>query len=190
MRGCSHVFDVDQFVADCQSALAEDRPTLAIKEVLERTMSSAREVVAALGEPDVSDITVLYSGDDLTVLNAVWAPCMNLYPHNHNMAAAIGIYGGQEDNTFWRRAPGGLERAGVKELHARDVEVLGPDVIHSVSNPRRAYTAAIHVYLGDYLNAERSEWDPLTFEERPFSLENSRREFARAEAEWNAVRLP
>ncbi|TMC49959.1 MAG: hypothetical protein E6J14_07110 [Chloroflexi bacterium] len=178
------MFEIEQFVADCHTALGETQPSLALKELLERTVERDRDIVAAVGEPAGADLTVLHAAADLTVLNAVWAPRMNLYPHNHNMLAVIGIYGGQEDNTFWRRQAPGLVVNGGTELHVRDAAILGPNVIHSVANPRRAYTAAIHVYAGDYLHAERSEWDPETLEERPFDFENARRVFADANAAW------
>lgn len=178
------MFDVDQFILDCRAAVVEAQPTLALKEVLDRTISNGRQLTLALGEPETADIGVLYSGPDVTILKAVWAPAMHLQPHNHNMAALIGIYGGRENNTFWRRDPAGLARAGGRQLQEREVAVLGPDVIHSVENPCRAYTAALHVYIGDYLAAERSEWDPQTFDERPFNLDRSRQEFAAAEAAW------
>ena len=42
--------------------------------------------------------------DELTVLHVVWAPRMTIYPHDHRMWAAIGIYAGQEDNSFFRRS--------------------------------------------------------------------------------------
>ena len=42
------------------------------------------------------------------VLNVVWAPRMSIYPHDHRMWAVIGIYGGAEDNTLFRRGPQGL----------------------------------------------------------------------------------
>ena len=61
---------------------------------------------------------------------------MALNPHEHRMWAVIGMYGGQEDNAFYRRAPGGLEPSGGKEVPAGDVLVLGDDVIHSVANSR------------------------------------------------------
>jgi hypothetical protein len=35
-------------------------------------------------------------------------------------------------------------------------------IIHSVTNPIRRLTGAIHVYGGDFFHAERSEWDPET----------------------------
>jgi predicted metal-dependent enzyme (double-stranded beta helix superfamily) len=178
------MFEVEQFVADCRAALADSQASLALKDLLERTVAEDREVVAALGEPTSADLVVLHSTPDLTVLNAVWAPRMTLYPHNHKMLAAIGIYGGREDNTFFKRQEAGLVISGGRELHHRDVAILGANVIHAVTNPRRAFTAAIHVYTGDYLHAQRSEWDPDTLEERPFDFENARRVFAEANAAW------
>ena len=77
---------------------------------------------------------------------------------------------------------GGIVRSGGKELDAGDVVVLGRDVIHSVDNPRGAYTAAIHVYGGDFFATPRSEWDPDTLEEKPFDVEHTKQVLAEAEA--------
>jgi predicted metal-dependent enzyme (double-stranded beta helix superfamily) len=38
-------------------------------------------------------------------------------------------------------------------------------------------TAAIHVYGGDIFGVPRSEWDPNTFEERPFDVAAAMRVF-------------
>lgn len=178
------MFSLDQFLDDCRTAVRDAQPSLAVKDLLERTMTLDHDVVVELGEPSTADITVLHGDAEFTVLNAVWAPCMSLYPHDHTMTAVIGIYGGQEDNTFWRRAEAGLTQSGGREIRHREVVVLGPDVIHSVANPKRMYTAGLHVYLGDYLGAKRSEWDPETLEERPASIDNTRRVFAAADAAW------
>ena len=43
---------------------------------------------------------------------------------------------------------------------------LGRDIIHSVTNPIGRLTSAIHVYGGDFFNANRSEWDPESLVER------------------------
>jgi len=98
------------------------------------------------------------------------------------MWAAIGIYGGQEDNAFFRRADDGLVASGGKQLHDGDVILLGDDVIHAVTNPSRGCTGAIHIYGGDFVNQPRSEWDPVTLQERPFDLEHAREQFASANA--------
>ena len=107
---------------------------------------------------------------------------MALNPHDHRMWAVIGMYGGQEDNAFFRRVPGGLEPAGGQELPAGDVLVLGRDVIHSVANSRtRLCGVALHVYGGDFFSVERSEWDFETYQERPRDLERTRRLFEEAQ---------
>ena len=53
-------------------------------------------------------------------------------------------------------------------------------VIHSVTKPLDQITAAIHVYGGDFFAVPRSEWDPHTFEERPYDIEHAREVFERA----------
>ncbi len=122
----------------------------------------------------------------MTILNVVWGPRMTIMPHNHLMWAVIGIYTGREDNIFWRRlpqgAPGRIEAAGAKSIGVRDVEPLGHDIIHTVTNPLPRLTGAIHVYGGDFYAVSRSEWDPETLTERPFDMEKNVRLFEAANA--------
>ena len=98
------------------------------------------------------------------------------------MWAVIGMYGGQEDNAFYRRAPSGLEAAGGRELPAGEVLLLGDDVIHSVANSRREFAVALHVYGGDFFSVDRSEWDFETYREQPRDFERTRRLFEEADS--------
>jgi len=41
----------------------------------------------------------------------------------------------------------------------------------------RALTGAIHVYGGDFLTQERSEWDPGALHERPYDVAKARQLF-------------
>lgn len=164
------MFDVEQFVADCRAALAEDRSAEAVRDVVARAVSEPSAVIDALGEPARGQIQPIYRSSELTVLNVIWAPKMTIFPHNHDMWAVIGIYSGREDNVFWRRLPGDshrVEAAGAKSLCDRDTVPLGRDIIHSVTNPIGRLTGAIHIYGGDFFNANRSEWDPESLLERP-----------------------
>lgn len=106
----------------------------------------------------------------------VWAPEMSFPPHDHRMWALIGVYSGQEDNGFYRRASGGLVAAGGRQLREGDVLALGDDAIHAATNPRRTCTGAIHVYGGAFLTTPRSEWDAANFEERPLDLQTAVRQ--------------
>jgi predicted metal-dependent enzyme (double-stranded beta helix superfamily) len=169
------VFEVDTFVADCEAALPEPQTALAIKELLVRAVAHPSEIDAALGAATKGGFRCLHRSSALTVLQFIWPPGVKLFPHDHRMWAGIGIYGGGEDNTFFRRTPNGVEVSGGKRLKAGAVTLLGDDVIHGVANPSRDYTAAIHVYGGDYFARRRSQWDPITLREEPFDAEAVRR---------------
>jgi predicted metal-dependent enzyme (double-stranded beta helix superfamily) len=160
------VLDVDAFVTECRACLAETEPRLAVADLLERTVDPASECEAAL-PAERAELTTLHHSPDLTVLKVVWAPGMSIWPHDHTMWAAIGIYAGQEDNTFFRRVKGDIELRRTRELSTADVVLLGDDVIHGVHNPLGTCTAAIHVYGGDFFNREMSQWDPETLEPKP-----------------------
>src|ERR1044071_1606175 len=96
------MFDVDALITDCRGALEESDPQRAVRETLLRTLRTPGPAADSLGRNE-GGITVLYNAPDLTVLNVIWAPKMNLLPHDHRMWAVIGIYGGVEDNTLYRR---------------------------------------------------------------------------------------
>ena len=177
---------LDDVVTRCRAAVAEHTPPLAIRDVLDELVADPTALERAVGSIEAGGITPLYNASDLTILRVAWTPGMVLYPHEHKMWAVIGMYGGQEDNAFFRRTPQGLTPSGGRELPAGDVLVMGDDVIHSVANSRREFAVALHVYGGDFFTGERSEWDPDTFEERPRDLELTMRLFEEANARWRA----
>ena len=180
----STTFDVDTFVGECKEAVGEDRPHAAVRDVLDRHLGSgsSRQAVTRALPPEHAGIVPLHVADDLTVLQVVWGPGMRLYPHDHRMWAAIGIYEGAEDNEFFRRAPAGLTSSGGKELHDGDVLVLGDDAVHAVTNPLRSFTGAIHVYGGDFFATPRSQWDMDARDEKPYDFEDTRRLFEESNA--------
>lgn len=172
------MFELDQFIADCRAAVAQDSSHKAVREVVAKAVAEPGAVLKGLGEPKRAALTKLYHGPDLTVLNVVWGPHMTIMPHNHNMWAVIGVYSGREDNIFWRRLPEGrVEAAGAKALSAKDAAPLGPDIIHSVTNPIPRLTGAIHVYGGDFFATARSEWDPESLTEGRYDPEKAMRLF-------------
>ena len=178
------MFGLDRLVADCRAALGSPSAEAAIKEVLTAVAAHPADIEAALGTPRVGGISTLHHSPELTILNVVWAPGMAIYPHDHRMWAIIGLYGGREDNVFYRRNGGRLATAGGRELNVSDVAVLGKNVIHAVANPLRIFTGAIHIYGGDFFGVERSEWTGDTLEERPYDMAHARSVFAEANARW------
>ena len=181
------MFNRDRFIEDCRAALKEINAQAAIRELVARAVRDPAQVVRALGAPQRSGMETIYRADNLTILNLCWGPRMELRPHDHRMWAVIGIYGGREENIFYRRAEKGLTRHGTKELNEKDVIPLGKSIIHSVTNPLDQITAALHVYGGDFFAAPRSEWNPLTFEEAPFDIETTKRSFEEANVRLGTI---
>jgi len=181
------MFDKDRFIEECRAALKESNAHAAIRELVARAVSDPAQVICALGEPKLSGVNTIYKTDDLTILNLCWGPRMVFKPHDHRMWAVIGIYGGREQNIFYRRAAKGLTQHGTKELNTKDVVPLGKSIIHAVTNPLDQITAAIHVYGGDFFATPRSEWNPRTFEEAPYDVEATMRAFEEANKPLGAV---
>ena len=188
------MFQKDRFIEDCKSAVAEGQK--AIRALVLEAVADPSDIISELGEPTKAGVYPLYNGADLTVINFVWAPCMTLLPHNHNMFAVIGIYAGREDNVFWRRIGDGdrkgmgpgIEAAGADSMGPGQVATLGRDIIHSVANPITKLTSAIHVYGGDFFNPPqpRSQWDHETLIEEPWDMNHTRAVFRDAEVRFKA----
>ncbi len=188
------MFEQDRFVEDCRRAVRDGQK--AVREIVLEAVGDPAGIISELGEPTKPGVFPLYQGADVTVINFVWAPCMTLLPHNHNMLAVIGIYSGREDNMFWRRIDGatgngsgpGIEAAGADSMGPGQVATLGRDIIHSVANPIAKLTSALHVYGGDFFNPPepRSQWDHETLTEQPWDMEHTRAVFRQAEIRYNA----
>jgi len=167
------MFDLEQFIADLRAALGE-RSRQALREVVARAVSDPASLLRRIGTPDKAAAEVLHESPDLTVLNVVWAPKYVTLPHDHRMTAVIGIYGGREDNMFWRRAKEprkfAIEPAGGQALGDGDTVLLGRDIIHSVVNPLEKISGAIHVYDGPFMTTPRSMWSAETLAEEPYDV--------------------
>lgn len=181
------MFDKDRFIENCKNAVFEGLTM--IRELVAKAVHDRSGVMAAFGEPVHAGITSLYSSPELTIINFIWAPCMSLMPHNHQMFSVVGIYSGREDNVFWRRTANSIEAKGAKSLAAGEVTVLGWDVIHSVLNPIEKMTCAIHVYGGNFFHPDkpRSEWDHETLIERPWDVGHAKTLFRQAEKRFHTV---
>jgi predicted metal-dependent enzyme (double-stranded beta helix superfamily) len=106
---------------------------LAIKEILDRAVAEPDAVAATLqAKPGVD---VLHRSPDLTVISVLPVGLPATPPHDHRMWALVGIYGGQEDNEFFRRADTGLAESGGRSLRVSDTLAMGDDTIHAIRNP-------------------------------------------------------
>ena len=173
--------DLERFIQECREAARTDTPRQAVAQVVERFVAQPSEMLAMVGEQRPG-VHALHHSPELTIMNVVWAPDMSFPPHDHTMWAVIGIYAGAEDNVFWQRGEDDrVTRQGLVRLEPRHVRVLGDRAIHSVANPLARLTGGIHVYGGDFPNAQgRREWDPATREGREMEPGSTQRRFEEA----------
>lgn len=166
-------FDKDQFIEDCLVAVRGTDAHREVSELVERAVSDPGALEAVIPDRTVSPMmTVWHRSEELTALHIVWPPEVDLFAHDHNMWAVIGIYGGREDNTFYRRrADGRIEVNTGRTLLQKDVISLGSDVVHSVANPTREWTAALHVYGGEFFRTPRTMWMTESLEPVPLDVE-------------------
>ena len=188
------MFEKDKFIDGCVAAVDDGQK--AIREIVLEAVADRDGIIKELGEPPEAGVFPLYKSSDLTIINFVWAPFMTLLPHNHKMFAVIGIYGGREDNVFWRRIKGGfrsdgsagIDAAGAESMGPGQVATMGKDIIHSVANPISKLTSAIHVYGGNFFEppSPRSQWDHETLVEAPWDMDHTRAVFHEAGVRYSA----
>src|ERR1700691_2172877 len=98
----------------------------AVAEIVRRAVAE-RPIVAEPGR-----FQVLHDEPGLTVLHVVVRAGFVSPPHNHRTWAVIGVYNGQEDNSFYKligdsRA---IEPAGGRSVGEGEILTLGTDAIH------------------------------------------------------------
>jgi predicted metal-dependent enzyme (double-stranded beta helix superfamily) len=126
-----------------------------------------------LGTPTKAELELWFADSTVSVFSIVWPPHLITEPHNHCMWATVAVYQGRENNLYWERSDDSIQVVGGESAKAGDVIDLPENAIHPVHNPVGDYTGAIHVYGGDFLNAPRSEWDPLSLSERPRDMDRA-----------------
>lgn len=114
---------------------------------------------------------VIYRDDDLTVMVLDTLPGVLQPPHDHNMDVFIGVFEGCEEQRFWTRTADGIVPAVGRTLEAGDVMTLGTRAIHAISAPPGRPARAVHVYLGDIYEIDRSVFDPDSLAEHPMTDE-------------------
>jgi predicted metal-dependent enzyme (double-stranded beta helix superfamily) len=162
-------FKLDRFIDACLRAAGDADPLERMRQLLQAAVHEPTLGTALPASQE--DETLLHASADLTVYSLRLTPRIHYPPHDHRMAAVIGLYEGVETNYFYRREGPRLVRTTVSDSHAPEVVVLPADTIHSVVNPGRNYSRAIHVYLGPLTKIARSVWTADRLQERPF--ENS-----------------
>lgn len=165
------VFSLERFIADCRAARGD---VLAVSELMRAAIAEPEAVRAAVTAAGAGD-RVLYQDSELTVLNVRIPSGYRTPPHDHTIWAVVGIYEGQEDNTFYRLQDGVPVAVETHEVRAPGVLTLDGETIHAISNPLASVTCGLHVYGGHLDDAPRSLWDPDSGERERFTVDGATR---------------
>jgi predicted metal-dependent enzyme (double-stranded beta helix superfamily) len=167
------MFDFEAFIEDCRRLVGEPHAPRRVLERMREAVSDPEALAKAVPPlpPNAGTFDApLFRSPELTVLNVTLRPGALSAPHDHHMWAVIGIYGGAETNTFYRRDGERLVEANRRTVPAGEALLLGDDVIHTVENPLQTPTLGLHVYGGDLLGAARSMWDPTDGREVSYDI--------------------
>ena len=140
------MFSIQTFVDECRGALQSDDPAGSVAGVFRDALQDRAEVAAAVNAWKAGGggaYGAIYRARDLTILHAAVTPGFESPRHNHTMWAVIGVFEGQEDNTFYRRGEQGIEEVSRTSICAGDAQVLPADVIHRIAN------YSLHALAGD-----------------------------------------
>lgn len=186
-------FNLDDFVSACREAATASTPHLAVRELMQQTVSDPAAISSALAQPEkfdqVGDMLighdrVVFEDESVTVFLVDTVPGHLQPPHDHQMMAVIGVYEGIENNRFFVRDATTDEGPGLKQISVTSVEPgdvlpIGPDTIHAIGAEGPELCRALHVYLGALSSVSRSLFDPRTGLEEPLD-----------EARYNSLIVP
>lgn len=151
-------FNTDSFISECRTAAAGDNAVKQIRAIVQNAVQDPRTLQDALGPFEGDDI-ILYEDETVSIQHCRFDPGLHVPPHDHRIAAIIGVYEGGEINHFYTRDDHQLVRKKTKKVMPGDVISMGPEAIHSVEPGSKECGYAIHVYLGPLSDVERSLYD-------------------------------
>ena len=169
------MFDLHEFVKQCQLAIDKPKPAQQIEVLVKEAISDPEAVKEAfINAKDVErqgPISFAWRDGNLSVADVTTPPGLKSPAHNHKMWAVIGVYDGQEQNRFFSYEDGQLHEKGERLLTEGDVAVLGAEAVHAIANPLNQTSSAIHVYGGDLVERDdRSMWNPHTGEHEEYDM--------------------
>ncbi len=168
------MFNLDAFIESCKSAVSNNDPASKVKALVRDAIAhpeglnvSFRERVTGKALRD----RIVYQDDKLTVLQVATVPGLRSPVHDHNMWAVIGVYEGEEHNTFFEETADGLRQVGEQHLKEGDIAVLPTETIHAIKNPTDQKSNAIHIYGGNLITRQgRNMWNPFTQKREAYEI--------------------
>ena len=171
----SPAFDIDEFIMCMRKAATDPSPAKAIRVEMDRYFENPEAIRLAMPAFD-TDEEILFEDDTLTISYCRFRPNYTIPPHDHQTSALIGVYEGQERNSFFSTAGDDFITKGKSvDLKAGDVLSMGPHAIHTVECIGSTPSYSIHVYLAPLSRIERNLYDVVAEKVIPFTDDDFQR---------------
>jgi predicted metal-dependent enzyme (double-stranded beta helix superfamily) len=168
-------FSFDQFVIEARAAVASDKPTQAIRLLMQETLKSKEALVDNNPLEKDADEIMLFEDDTVSVWICRFDPYTAVPPHEHKMNAFIGVFKGREKNHFFKNDANGLKYLSTQIIDAGQMTSIGTDGLHAVVAEGEEDCYSLHVYTGPLSKVKRSLFDWNTGEAIEFTDENFHR---------------
>jgi len=162
------MFNQNDFIEKCEAAISTPNALEVITSLVNDAIAKPQDLENAFVGCDDEEHLVHVS-DDLTIVHIRLTPNVHFPPHDHLMNAVVGIYEGCETHIFYDRTEHGIVAKPAVTVAAGNLVAVDVDAIHSVVNTGKNRAAALHVYLGNLVEQERSIWAPDAVTEAPYS---------------------
>jgi len=170
---------LNQFINDMEATIRkyamESDILQRAKPLLEELLRSPNSMPQESFKPreDRFANNLIYMPDDkiFSVIGGVFLPGQATPIHDHFTWALIGVYEGEERESYYRRIDDGsnpkiavIKKASERINKKEHVTVLGKSGIHRIENVSDKPSLSVHVYGLDIGNTQRNIYDPVTGE--------------------------
>lgn len=162
---------LEDFINRCRAVAGTETALTDIRAALTELVSEPDELADSLPFHDADVDEIFYEDENLSVMLCETSPGTDQPPHDHQIAAMIGIVDGVEVHRFFHRTSDGLDPAKGRTIGPGEVLSMTPDAVHAIAARGPEQCRGIHVYLGSISAVERSIFHPETFAEEPLTLE-------------------
>ena len=164
---------LNEIVKQAVEAASSGKPSLAIRKVLENSMSERSTLSAEIAAQPEDEI-LLFEDETCSIWTCRYDPDVVLPPHEHLMSVHIAVYSGTELEVLYHRDKNTLRHANNKMITEGEVVSLEPDVVHAVTAEGDGLSHALHIYEGPLTQVKRSLFDWTSGNKVEFTMDNFR----------------
>jgi predicted metal-dependent enzyme (double-stranded beta helix superfamily) len=168
-------FSFDQFVTEARAAVVSEKPTHAIRLLMQTALEIKGTLVANNPLEKNADEIMLFEDDTVSVCICRFDPYNVVPPHEHKMNAFIGVLKGREKHHFFKNDTNGLKYQSTQIIDAGQMTSIGTDGLHAVVAEGEEDCYSLHVYTGPLSKVKRSLFDWDTGQALEFTDENFQR---------------